>query len=89
MATSRPEDIIVDPEGVTRVAGLGLAKTPESVAAEVAREATGPIPLGDPRQAEGPAAVRADLRGLGRTLVPPPDRFVAESATAAPRTRPA
>ena len=64
----RPEDIIVDHEGVTRVAGLGLARTPESVAADIARETTGPIPLGDRWAEETRAAVRTDLRGLGRTL---------------------
>ena len=65
-----PEDIVVDPEGVTRVARLGLVKTPEGVAAEEAREAKGPIPVGDPRRADvAGVAARADLAGLGRTLV--------------------
>jgi eukaryotic-like serine/threonine-protein kinase len=64
----RPEDIIVDHEGLTRVAGLGLAKTPESVAADIARETTGPIPLGDRWAEQTRAAVRTDLHGLGRTL---------------------
>jgi hypothetical protein len=64
----RPEAIIVDDRGVTRVAGLGLAKTPVSVAAEEARAQTGPIPLGDRWVEEARAAARADLRGLGRTL---------------------
>jgi hypothetical protein len=63
----QPDNILVDQEGVTRLAGLGLSRTPESVAAEEARKA-GPIPLGDPRQAEVAAAVRTDIRGLGRTL---------------------
>jgi eukaryotic-like serine/threonine-protein kinase len=64
----RPEDIVVDHEGLTRVAGLGLARTPESVAADIARETTGPIALGDRREEETRAAVRTDLHGLGRTL---------------------
>ncbi len=64
----RPEDIIVDHEGVTRVAGLGLARTPESVAADIARATTGPIPLGDRWAEETRAAIRTDLRGLGRIL---------------------
>jgi hypothetical protein len=64
----RPEDIIVDHEGVTRVAGLGLARTPESVAADITRETTGPIPLGDRWVEQTRAAIRTDLCGLGRTL---------------------
>jgi hypothetical protein len=62
------ESIIVDREGVTRVAGLGLAKTPESVAADEIRARTGPIPLGDRWAEEARAAARTDLVGLGRTL---------------------
>jgi hypothetical protein len=64
----RAEDVIVDHEGITRAAGLGLVKTPESVAADIARETTGPIPLGDKTAAETRAATRSDLLGLGRTL---------------------
>jgi hypothetical protein len=65
----RAEDLLVDRDGVTRVARLGLVKTPESVAAEEARAATGPIPVGDLRRAdEAGVAVRADLQGLGRSL---------------------
>lgn len=57
-------------DGLTRVAGLGLTATPESIAAEVAREATGPLPLGPrPENAGQLEAVRADVRGLGATLV--------------------
>jgi hypothetical protein len=64
----RPESIVVDRAGVTRLAGLGLVKTPESVAAEEARAKTGPIPLGNRWVEEARAAARADLSGLGRTL---------------------
>ena len=64
----RPGNILVDGEGITRLAGLGLVKTPESVAADEARETSGPIALGDRWAEEAMAAVRVDLRGLGRTL---------------------
>jgi hypothetical protein len=83
-----PEAIIVDDQGVTRVARLGLAKTPQSVAAGEARAQTGPIPPGDRWVEEARAAARVDLRGLGRTLhqlltgSPP---VGGDSATIAPR----
>jgi hypothetical protein len=64
----RPEVITVDDEGVTRVDRLGLAKTPQSVAADEARAQTGPIPVGDRWVEEARAAARVDLRGLGRTF---------------------
>jgi hypothetical protein len=64
----RPDCIVVDDEGVTRVVGLGLARTPVSVAAAEAQAAKGPIPIGDRWVEEARAAAAADLRSLGRTL---------------------
>jgi eukaryotic-like serine/threonine-protein kinase len=62
--------LVVSDDGHTKVSGLGLSATPESVAAEAAKEATGPIPLGaEPENQALIPAVRADIRGLGATLV--------------------
>lgn len=64
-----PENLLVDEQGLTRLAGLGLVKTPQSVEADEAGAATAPIPVGAPAQAEDAAATaREDVRGLGRTL---------------------
>lgn len=64
----RPESLVVNSAGVTKVAGLGLVKTPVSVAADEARASKGPVPLGDRWVDAARAAAQADLRGLGRTL---------------------
>ncbi len=64
-----PENLLLDDGGTTRVAGLGLVKTPQSVEAEEARAAIAPIPVGLPAQAEAAGApFRDDIRGLGRSL---------------------
>ena len=64
-----PTTIFIDDDGRTRLAELGLTKTPSIVTTQEAREKTGPIELA----AANPGAlnlegVRADLKGLGKTL---------------------
>jgi hypothetical protein len=67
-----PERLLLDREGVVKVADLGLVKTPEVAAAEAAAAATtaaggGPASTGAGAglAADGP---RADIASLGRTL---------------------
>ena len=63
------ECLVVSPDGLTKVAGLGLTDTPESVAAEALRAASEPIPLGvQPENQALIPAIRADMRALGATL---------------------
>lgn len=65
----RPENLFVDRDGLTRLADLGLSRTPAGVEADEARESQGPVAAGAEAQAEADAApFRADARGLGLTL---------------------
>lgn len=63
-----PATIFLDNDGRTRVSELGLTKTPVSVSTEEAREKTGPITLAANPGELNLEGVRADLKGLGRTL---------------------
>ena len=61
----RAESLLIDRDGTTRLADLGLTATPATIDADDAR----PIPVGAEAQAEADAApFRADIRGLGLTL---------------------
>lgn len=65
----RPANILVGRDGMTRVADLGLTRTPGSVDAEEVRETRGPVALGGQPEADAfMERVQTDLRGLGRTL---------------------
>ncbi len=61
----RPGSLLLDRDGTTKLADLGLTATPATIDADDAR----PIPVGAEAQAEADAApFRADVRGLGLTL---------------------
>lgn len=64
-----PATIFIDSEGRTRLADLGLTKNPAAVSAREVREKTGPIELAAANAgALNLEGVRADLKGLGKTL---------------------
>ena len=63
-----PTTIFLDRDGRIRLAELGLTRTPASVASEEAREKTGPITLATIPGELNLEGVRADLKGLGKTL---------------------
>ncbi len=66
----RPENLVVDDQGRTRLDGLGLSRTPDVFEAEEARETRGPIAVGPEEQALAASApFRADVKGLGLALV--------------------
>ncbi len=63
-----PATILLDNDGRVRVSELGLTKTPASVSTEEVRDKAGPIELVANPGELNLEGVRADLKGLGRTL---------------------